>query len=173
MSRPKLTVTGGDIATIKAALRKDEKFYQGVRLYAVLQMAEGKNARDLAPLYNTSFKSITNWVHRFNRGGVEALKDQPHSGRPSRLSIDQLAELEKIIHEQSPEQHGFNSGTWSGPIAIALVSKMFKVVYGKAQIYNLLHKMGLTHQKGKAYYPETDSVENKEKREALKKTPKP
>jgi len=122
-------------------------------------------------VYNTSFKSITNWVHRYNKGGVEALKDSPHSGRPSRLSIEQIEDLRKTILEQSPEQHGFNSGTWSGPIVIALVKKKYGVDYGKAQIYNLLHKMGLTHQKGKAYYPEAESKENNEQREALKKTP--
>jgi transposase len=173
MSRAKLTVTNGDVASIKAALRKDEKFYQGVRLYAVLQIADGKKARDLAPIYNTSFKSITNWVHRFNEGGIDALKDLPHSGRPPRLNDGQIDQLKRIILEHSPEQYGFNSGTWSGPIVIALVGNLFGVVYKKAQIYNLLHKMGLTHQKGKAHYPETDSEENKEKREALKKTSKP
>lgn len=171
MSRTKLTVTRGDVTSIKAELSKDERFYQGVRLYAVLQIAEGKKARDLESVYNTSFKSITNWVHRYNAGGVEALKDSPHSGRPSRLANEQIEELKKIILEQSPEQHGFNSGTWSGPIAIALVRNLYGVVYGKAQIYNLLHKMGLTHQKGKAFYPETEGQVNNEQREALKKTP--
>jgi transposase len=112
-------------------------------------------------------------VHRFNEGGIEALKDKPRAGRPSRLSASQQSRLKAIILDESPEQHGFNSGTWSAPLIAALIKGLFEVSYGKAQVYNLLHSLGLSHQKGKAFYPEATTEDNALMREALKKTPMP
>jgi transposase len=60
---------------IACQLRRDEKFSQGVRLYAVYQITFGKKAKEFQSVYNTSHKSIYNWVSRFNSHGVEGLKD--------------------------------------------------------------------------------------------------
>ena len=170
--RPRIVVTGGDVVSIESEISKDVKFSQGIRLFAVLQVARGIKPQDLEGFYHTSFKSVLNWVHRYNKGGVEALKDKPKPGRPSRLSDEQKMGLKKTVLEQVPQDFGYNSGTWSGPILRDLIGKLYNVEYGKVQVYNLLKELGLTHQKGKAYYPEAATDDNKEKREELKKTPK-
>ncbi len=41
-----------------------------IRLYSVYQVSLGQPSRKLEALYNTSFKQITNWVHRFEAAGV-------------------------------------------------------------------------------------------------------
>ncbi len=116
VGRPITVVSRGDIASIEAELRKDEKFSQGGRLYAVLQVAKGRKPQDLEDLYNTSFKSVLNWVHRYNEGGVEALKDKARPGRPSRLSDEQKLLLKTLVLEKLPQDYNYNSGTWSGQL---------------------------------------------------------
>jgi transposase len=142
-------------------LRKDEKFQQAIRLYACYQISEGKRPEELSNLYQVSFKSICNWVHRLNAGGIEALKDKPRSGRPARLNPIALSELKKMIINSIPEKHGYNTGTWTGPILIDYIKKTYKVEYKKAQIYNLLKGMGLSYQKSKGIYPEAKEREIK------------
>ncbi|KAA6317360.1 hypothetical protein EZS27_032470 [termite gut metagenome] len=44
MSKQRLRVHA-DLSIIKSHLRKDEKFSQGIRLYAVYQIAKGRSAR--------------------------------------------------------------------------------------------------------------------------------
>jgi len=51
---------------------------------------------------------------------------------------------------------------------IDYVYNTFGVSYKKAQIYNLLHKLGFTFQRGKAFYPE--SLEREEIVSSIKKT---
>ena len=45
------------LPVLQSQLRKDEKFSQGVRLYAVYQLAKGKDAKEIQELYSTSHKS--------------------------------------------------------------------------------------------------------------------
>ena len=51
---------------------------------------------------------------------------------------------------------------------IEFLKRDYGIEYKKAQIYNILKKMGLTFQKGKGIYPESE--EREEKLDDLKKT---
>jgi transposase len=124
--------------------------------------------KELEVFYQTSFKSICNWVNKLNDGGVDALIDKEKPGRPPKLTNDQKEKIKYLILDQTPESHGYNSSTWTGSLVIDWVTKNYNVVYKKAQIYNILEGLGLTFQKGKGYYPE--AKDRTEKVEALKKT---
>ena len=159
MSKVPLKIENYSSEELKSLLRKDEKFQQGVRLFACYQISLGKRPNELEELYDTTFKSICNWVHRLNKGGIEALVDKDKPGRTKRLSSESLEEIRKVLLEKSPEQMGYNSATWSGPLLIDYISTTYEVVYKKAQIYNIIHDMGLTYKKGKGIYPEAKDRE--------------
>lgn len=168
MGRKALKIENYSSDELKALLRKDEKFQQGVRLYACYQVSLGKKPKELEAFYETSFKSICNWVNRLNESGLEGLTDKEKSGRPPKLTDNQKLKIKQLILEQSPENHGYNSSTWTGSLVIDWVAKNYNVVYKKANIYNILEGLGLTFQKGKGYYPE--AKDRAEKVLALKKT---
>jgi len=170
MGRKTLEVKGYSSEEIKSLFSKDERYTIGIRLYAVYQVSLGQASRKLESLYNTSFKQITNWVHRFEEAGIEGLKDKPKSGRLPKLSNENVTELSNILKHASPEDYGYNTATWNGPILREYIEKYYGVKYQKAQIYNLLKKLGFTYQKGKAKYPEADQEKRKEFKEAIKKT---
>ncbi len=154
---------------LRSLLRKDEKFQQAVRLYACYQVSLGKRPQELESIYETSFKSICNWVNRLNAGGVEALIDKVKPGRNTRLGATDLQSIKGVLLNKQPDAYGFNSATWTGPLLIEWIKQTYGVTYKKAQIYNILKKLGLTFQKGKGVYPEAEDRE--EKVNALKKTP--
>ena len=170
MSKIKIKVNA-DLSVIKSQLRKDEKFSQGIRLFAVYQIAKGMDAKELVDLYSSSHKSICNWVHRYNAEGIDGLKDRPRSGRPPLLNGSQKLELDTII-QSSPLEYGYDTATWTAALVIDIVKKTFGVEYKKAQMYNILHSLGFSFQKGKGYYPETEE-RTKEEVEDLKKNSKP
>jgi transposase len=169
MSKIALTIKNYTSEELRSLLRKDEKFQQAVRLYACYQISLGKRPQELETIYETSFKSICNWVNRLNEGGVEALIDKVKPGRNNRLNTDELQSIKAVLIEKQPDDYGFNSATWTGPLLIEFIKKEYQVTYKKAQIYNILKKLGLTFQKGKGIYPEAEDRE--EKVAALKKTP--
>lgn len=170
MSKVALKINNYSSHELKALLRKDEKFQQGVRLYACYQVSLGKRPKELEDIYETSFKSICNWVNRLNKGGLEALIDKEKPGRNKRLDSIQRSYMKDVVLHKPPEDYGYNSSTWTGPLLIAWVKKEYGITYKKAQIYNILKQLGLTFQKGKGIYPEAE--EREEKLIELKKTPK-
>jgi transposase len=168
MSKTTLKVVKYSSTELKSLLRKDEKFQQGVRLYACYQVSLGKRPKELEDIYETSFKSICNWVNKLNEGGIEALIDKEKPGRTPKLTNEQKAEIKLVVLMQSPEKFGYNSSTWTGLLLIDLIEKRYGIFYKKAQIYNILKNLGLTFQKGKGIYPESKGREDKV--EVLKKT---
>lgn len=170
MSKNALIIKNYTSEELRSLLRKDEKFQQAVRLYACYQVSLGKRPQELESIYETSFKSICNWVNRLNEGGVEALIDKVKPGRNNRLGPDELQQIRSVLLDKQPENYGYNSATWTGPLLIEFIKKEYDVEYKKAQIYNILKKLGLTFQKGKGIYPEAE--DRAEKVDALKKTPR-
>lgn len=170
MAKPVLKVKGYTAESIKALLHKDERYTIGLRLYAVYQVAKGQPSRKLEELYNTSFKQITNWVHRFEAEGLDGLRDKKGRGRKERLSVKQKQQISKVLKEDSPQRYGFNTGTWTGPLLIDWIKKEFKIDYKKAQIYNIIKSLGFSYQKGKGIFPESDKEQQEDFKRALKKT---
>jgi transposase len=164
MARPVLTVKGYNPAEIRALFRDDEKYTIGIRLYAVYQVSLGKPSRELEELYNTSFKQITNWVHQFEKEGIDGLRDKEGRGRKAKLNEGQEAEIRNVISAGSPEAYGYNTATWTGPLLIDWIKKRYGIEYKKAQIYNIIKSLGFSYQKGRGIFPEADS----KKQEAFK-----
>jgi transposase len=141
----------------------------GLRLYAVYQVALGQPSRKLEEVYNTSFKQITNWVHRFEKEGIDGLRDKEGRGRIARLNKEQRERLSLLLNEQ-PDKHGYNSATWTGPMVIEWIEKNYGIVYKKAQIYNIIKSLGFSYQKGKGIFAETDVEKQDVFKTSLKKT---
>lgn len=170
MGRHVLTVQGYSSDQIRSLFRDDERYTIGIRLYAVYQVSLGKPSRALEELYNTSFKQITNWVHQFEQEGIDGLRDKPGRGRKSQLSDEQYERLRQVMINETPESHGFNTVTWTGPLLMEYIKNEFGITYKKAQIYNIIKSLEFTYQKGKGTYPESDQVAQENFSEALKKT---
>lgn len=171
MGRRSLEVKGYTSDEIKLLFNTDDKYKIGLRLYAVYQVSLGQPSRKLEDLYNTSFKQITNWVHRFEEQGIDGLRDKPGRGRKSRLSVGQQEELLDLLINKSPQVYGYNTDTWTGPLLIAWVKEQFSITFKKAQIYNIIKDMGFSYQRAKGFYPETDAEKQEEFKDMLKKTP--
>ena len=170
MAKPVLQIKGHTAESIKALIRKDERYTIGLRLYAVYQVAKGQSSRKLEDLYNTSFKQITNWVHRFEEEGLEGLKDKAGRGRKDKLTLCQKQKIVMLLKSELPTKYGFNTATWTGPLLISWIKKEFKIDYKKAQIYNIIKSLGFSYQKGKGIYPEVDKEKQEDFKNAIKKT---
>ena len=171
MGRRTLQIKGYTSDQIKSLFKKDERYTIGLRLYAVYQVSIGKSTREVEKLYNTSFKQICNWIHRFEIDGIDGLRDKSKSGRKARLSEDQLSDVKNVLLNNRPEEFGYNTSTWNGPLAIDYIKKKYGIEYKKANIYNILNSLGFTYQKGRAKYPEANEDKREEFRDTVKKTP--
>lgn len=168
MGRKVKTLQNFTTEQIKAFIDNDDKYKLGIKLYAVYQLSKGKSSRELEDLYNTSFKQICNWADRFDQEGIEGLMNKPRSGRPTNLTAEQHIELRESLLK-SPESFGYNTGSWSGPVVRDFIEKKFQVVYKQANVYNLMHSLGLSYQRTKGKYPEQDPIKREIAKADIKK----
>jgi transposase len=144
-----LQIQRSDATEIKKLLNTNDAYAVGIRLYMVYLVALGYSSRRLSELHNISFKQITNWVHRFEKEGVEGLKDKKGRGRRSNLSDEQLERIKSLVINEKPSDYGYQSVKWTGPLLAQWIDKEYGLTYQKAQVYNLLEKLGIVFEKKK------------------------
>lgn len=147
MSNPPMKVKGYDPAAIKKLLTADESFVVAIRLYLVYQVALGHSSRQLAEIHNISFKQITTWVHRFEEEGVDGLRNRKGRGRKSQLSKTQMQRIKRLVLKELPTDHGYEQSRWTGPLLADWIESNYAIKYERAQIYNLLRKLGIEFNK--------------------------
>lgn len=83
----KLTVSSEDRLILEQWLRASKTPRSlALRAQIVLASTDGKTADDVAEDLGTTSVTVQKWRTRFRNGGVEGLKDQRRSGRPTQIS---------------------------------------------------------------------------------------
>lgn len=118
-------------AQILSAMVSDDPDIQYIiRLNAILllTMKDGPSAIQIADLYGLSRQTVTRWAKRLNeqdRPDIDILKDKAKPGRNTRMSAQQISEIDKIL-KAPPKKVGLNKEVWTG----ALLSDYLKDKYG-------------------------------------------
>lgn len=147
MGKSVLKIHRAEPREIKKLLSSNEAYTVGIRLYLVYLVALGHSSRKLSELHHISFKQITNWVHRFEKQGIEGLKDKSGRGRKSALSDQQLDRIKTLVLAENPKKYGFQAEKWTGPLLVQWINNEYGLEYQKAQVYNLLDKIGIAFEK--------------------------
>ena len=147
MSKPTLIVKGYHAEDIKKLLTGNESYVTAIRLYLVYQIALGYSSRRLAEIHGISFKQITIWVHRFESEGLEGLRDRKGRGRKSLLPQNKLERIKTLVLNEHPSDHGYKASRWTGPLISEWIENNYGIKYQRAQVYNLLRKLGIEFQK--------------------------
>jgi len=83
----------------KGAYKQEKEYRTKTRLWALWQLAEGKTEVQVAEELQVTSRSITNWVSRCKKEGVEGLRDRPRSGRSPRLNQQEGEELKALARQ--------------------------------------------------------------------------
>jgi len=153
---------------VEALFERDKNNLVGVKLYAIIQLTRGYSSRKLEEFYRVTHKQICNWADRFDAEGVEGLRIKPGRGRRPRLTQDQKYQLQGDLLK-TPEEYGYNTANWSGPLLQEHIKTMYKVDYKLAAVYNLMRELGFSFQRSKAFYPERDQAKREEVKTDIKK----
>jgi transposase len=141
----------------------------GLKMYAILQLTRGYSTRKLEEFYRVTHKQICNWANRFDAEGIEGLRIKPGRGRRSFITNKQKEQLKNDLLK-SPEEFGYNTATWSGPVLQKYLETVFQVFYKRASVYVLLHELGFSFQRVRGKYPERDQVKRESAKLDIKKT---
>ena len=141
------------------ALAKEQKSIRmKLRFLALAHFQEGHSRYAIAQFLKVSRTSVTKWISQYHKLGLEGLIDKKTTGRPNRLSEQQLQKLYSYVSEQAKNAKG---GRLVGTDIQRYVLKEFGVKYHLSQIYKILKKIGLSWITSRSKHPK-QSVEAQE-----------
>jgi transposase len=120
--------------------RSEESRYDH-RLHGLLLLAAGHSCQDVAALFGEDDTTVQRWVHRFEQGGLTALRESGRPGRPRSLDAAQWQELQADLHK-SPRDFGLAAATWDGSSLSRHLQSRFGVQLGVRQCQRIFRQMG-------------------------------
>ena len=127
----------------------DHATLEEFRLLALRRVKEGEKPSEVVKSLGMNRTSIYRWLKAAaGRGkGERALASRPATGRPSKLTPTQRAQVFRWINGKNPMQYGFDFGLWTRQIVRELIARRFGVRLSLASIGAVLARQGLTPQK--------------------------
>lgn len=124
------------------------------------------SAEKLGDIMRASPRTIANWIHSINdTGQIDVLRDKEKPGRNSRLTDQQLLEIQDAI-QLHPAALGLDANLWDGKSLSHFIKKKYKVLLGVRQCQRIFKKLGFTLKRGRTMVANGDE----QKKSAFKKT---
>ena len=153
-----------DSATVVLGLqdeiRRSEESRYDHRLHGVLLVAQGLTCPEVAGLLGDAPRSVEYWVRRFEEEGLAGLQEGERSGRPSRLSPRQLAEVDAVLRK-SPRAVGMGGNLWDGKTLAAWIERQHGTVLGVRQCQRLFRRLGFRLRKPRPMVAQADPERQK------------
>lgn len=125
---------------LEASLNRDEM--EKRRLEAVQDLIRGLSQSTVARKFGVSRTTASRWNRSLQQKGAESLRKRRATGRPSRLSREQLLLIPDIF-AQGAIMHGFPDNRWTTARLAAVIEARFGVHYDHDHVGRLMQKLGL------------------------------
>ena len=119
---------------------EDSKFQHKVECVNIV--LGGMMPSELSNYVAESKNTITNWVKIADEQGFEALHTRKQPGRPTKLTKEQLDELEGILNDDEPSEHGYR--VWDGPSVSSLIQERYGVSLSARQCQRMFHGFNMS-----------------------------
>ncbi len=169
-------ISVSDSENSRALLQQEINRHQDARydhrLHGVSLVAAGIPCEQVALYFGDSPRSVVNWVRRFDRQGLAGLAEGNHSGRPGRLSAEQMEEVRAMIRK-TPAQAGLEANLWEGKALARCLQERYQVQLGVRQCQRLFHQLNMRYRLPRPSVGKADpqrQVEHKKNSKSGRKT---
>ena len=157
----------GDLSSsdLRKLARKEDDGKVVSRLLAIASALDGLTRVQAAKQAGMDRQTLADWVPRYNKLGVEGLRDKP-KGHPKRLlTPEQEAAIKaRVLAGPDPEKDGLVR--WRCADIQAFIAVTYNVTLHERTVGKLLIRLGLSHISVRPKHPKSDS----EAQETFKKT---
>jgi len=143
--------------------RDDTRYY--FRVFSVNFVLNGMSAANVAEIAGVSRSTVSDWVKAADEQGFEALRTVKQGGRPSKLSVQQKAEIDDVL-QREPSEFGYK--VWDGPTLSAYIKETYDINLGVRQCQRLFHELGYSKIRPQVF--PSKGYEDTEARNEFKKT---
>lgn len=119
---------------------EDAKFQHRVEL--VCLVLGGLTPSFLSQYCAESKNTITAWVKIADEKGFDALRIKKQTGRPAKLSSEELEHIKSVLTKDVPKEYGYS--VWDGPSLSDYIEKTYSVSLCVRQCQRILHALGFS-----------------------------
>jgi len=163
-----ITRTDMSAADLRAAARLSTNARQASRILAIAMVLDGFSREEAARLCGMDRQSLRDWVHRYNKEGLDGLADRARSGRPASLSWVEQGKFSSWVEEGADLAR-------DGVVRFRRVdlrdriAAEFGVSLHERSVGKLLRRLGFRRLSVRPQHPKSDP----EAQEGFKKTSQP
>ena len=129
-----------------AGVRRDFAALEERRREAARLLRAGLSQSAVAREVGAHRQSVCRWARELEQSGLRGLRRAARTGRPPKLSVAQLRELERAL-KRGPETFGFTSGLWTATRVRELIAQQTGVRYHEDHVWRILRKLGWSCQR--------------------------
>ena len=159
-----ITRTDMSAADLRAAAKRSANARQASRILAIAMVLDGFRREEAARLCGMDRQSLRDWVHRYNKEGLDGLADRARSGRPASLSWVEQGKLASWVEGGADLARGFRRADLRDRIAAE-----FGVTLHERSVGKLLRRLNFRRLSVRPLHPQSDP----EAQETFKKTSQP
>ena len=126
---------------LKNFYKKERNPKAKVRLLATILRKNGKSLSEISYSIQKPIMTISDWLRKIEEEGLHRIYSVKQTGKPSKLTDDQLNKLE-IILDESPEKQGIPFKIWTTSLVQYIINKVFDVIYQIRNIRKIVKKLG-------------------------------
>lgn len=150
---------------IRNEISRSEESRYDHRLHGLLLISEGMSCYDAGIIFGEDPRTVERWLKRFNKKGFNAIREGERSGRPTKLSTQQMAEINSDLRK-NPVEFGYEQNLWDGKLLMHHISKKFHTEIGVRTCQMIFHRLEFRRRKTRPVIAKGDPV----KQDAFKKT---
>lgn len=136
-----------------------------IRLLGFAHLQDGKTITATAQICRVGRSAIYDWIDRFKKGGIEALREKPGRGAKPKLPPDQHMIFREAVLELQNHRRG---GRIKGMDVMKLMKEKLGIECSLDTVYRALATVDLVWISARSKHPKTDL----EAQEVFKKTSK-
>ncbi len=129
-----------------AQRNQDTSTLEERRLRGYEQLRHGVSQAEAAHRLGVTPQAVCYWSCRLSEGGVRALHAQPRSGRPSRISGEQLRVLPELL-TRGAQSFGYDTDLWTTDRVVDVLTKRWGVHCPIAGAWKILNAHGFSWQR--------------------------
>lgn len=127
------------------------------RLSAAKLFRAGHYPAAVARQLGVSRQAASHWFALWQAKGTEGLRGAEQTGRPAKLSQDQLQRVEGLLL-QGPQAHGYATALWTLKRIAKVIRKNLKVRFHPGHVWRLLGELGWSCQRPERRARERDET---------------
>ena len=151
---------------------RDATWYR--RLKIIHLSGQGNPVSALAELFDVCKATVRDYLHRYNRGGLSALRRRFSPGAPLRIPFPK-AHWEELLHQSPSQFPGLETKarTWTQEVLVEYFAKVHGIEVAQPTLSLLLKRLGIRWNRGKLKVTSPDPLYTvkRERIETLKKKP--